>query len=148
VADLKHCPFCGAVPTVIEDYIRGSMVFVVCGGCNTRGPMGDDEREAAELWNRRVPTDSETGEPYFRIRRPGLSGHWSGRIVLNTEFEWGRVVPGTVQYGDWLDDGEGAMRDQFGKGEVVATVDYAAGTITPITDRETATRPGSARSGE
>lgn len=56
--ELKPCPFCGATNTdqiefgsVVDD--EGQGTEVACRVCNIHGPVGANENEARENWNRR-----------------------------------------------------------------------------------------------
>ena len=55
MTELKPCPFCGC-----KDVLRWHVGhydkpwIVECVGCLADGPHADTEKEAIELWNRRV----------------------------------------------------------------------------------------------
>jgi len=49
--ELKACPFCGGTITGLWD--NKGVVHVICGICNTTGPMGDDDDDATLAWNTR-----------------------------------------------------------------------------------------------
>lgn len=49
--ELKPCPVCGG--TIIGFWEDKVFTHVVCGVCNTTGPMGDNDEEAAKAWNTR-----------------------------------------------------------------------------------------------
>lgn len=55
---LKPCPFCGQSDTLyfLSNGIGSHSVGCNCGG---EGPLGEDESEAAALWNRRAPVAGE-----------------------------------------------------------------------------------------
>lgn len=58
LSELLPCPFCGS------DHLDGSFgeaCYVWCMYCGTEGPVSRDEKEAHELWNRRVPVEKENG---------------------------------------------------------------------------------------
>lgn len=136
---LKPCPFCGSADVKYE--FCSSQGFVECQTCGAAGPIVEkaadphcDEEAGFQAWNQRVPINPETGEPYFQVTGAGWGSGWEAGKVLNVRIECSGAVPGTVVYGDWLDDGEGNMRSLHGRGNVVATVDYATLTITPVTD--------------
>lgn len=51
MTELKRCPFCGGHGSLTDDY-RTDSVVVVCEVCKAFGPAGEDEEDAATLWNR------------------------------------------------------------------------------------------------
>lgn len=50
--ELLPCPFCGGTNLCELGY--DGLVFIGCHTCATCGPSGEDEEQAAELWNRRA----------------------------------------------------------------------------------------------
>lgn len=52
MTELKPCPFCGGHGSLTDDY-RTDSVVVACEVCGAFGPAGEDEEDAATLWNRR-----------------------------------------------------------------------------------------------
>lgn len=53
---LRSCPFCGNTELIsdleeVPQNIRESVWIIICGECGTRGPWGNDEKEAEKLWN-------------------------------------------------------------------------------------------------
>jgi len=56
--NLAKCPFCGNRQLIVSEHDCGDNVrehadIVVCGDCGARGPWGDNETDAMDLWNRR-----------------------------------------------------------------------------------------------
>ncbi len=51
-AEMSACPFCEAGHPHLEETDVRSWA-VVCGGCGTIGPVGRDEAQAIDRWNRR-----------------------------------------------------------------------------------------------
>ncbi|MBW7900458.1 MAG: Lar family restriction alleviation protein [Rhodocyclaceae bacterium] len=51
-ARLRPCPFCGTEPAHAIEIDVGTWA-VPCDACRSIGPLADDERRAAELWNAR-----------------------------------------------------------------------------------------------
>ena len=54
--ELKPCPFCG-IYLAVTWHIGHNLPkpwTVNCYGCGAEGPRGTTEREAIELWNRRM----------------------------------------------------------------------------------------------
>ena len=60
---LKHCPFCGKEPEVVEEFVHqglhdGGWQWVVrCnyinGGCGAKGGGRPEKEQAIEVWNKR-----------------------------------------------------------------------------------------------
>lgn len=51
-SELKPCPFCGSKQlTVFDDGDNDPTAFILCGECDSTGPV--------KLWNRRVPLSPE-----------------------------------------------------------------------------------------
>jgi Lar family restriction alleviation protein len=59
-APLSPCPFCGA-PDAGSIEADGDAWAMVCPDCGAIGPMGADEDEARQRWNRRAagPPDAD-----------------------------------------------------------------------------------------
>jgi len=47
---LKPCPFCGGDSLVL---IENTVYCIHCLDCKTKGPHGESEKEANELWDQR-----------------------------------------------------------------------------------------------
>ena len=54
--ELKPCPFCGYKKVYVPNPFSATK-HVFCYNCGTEGPIGMSEKEACELWNRRVEDD-------------------------------------------------------------------------------------------
>lgn len=50
--DLLRCPFCVSSVTELRDNSDTGDWFVLCVGCEARGPTGDHPSEAELAWNR------------------------------------------------------------------------------------------------
>lgn len=52
---LKECPFCKCVDGILENVMEGSVFWVECRGCGTRGPCNEFSHEIASRdWNTRA----------------------------------------------------------------------------------------------
>lgn len=84
------CPFCGPglsafwhsdpncviVSDVLlpDGHFRAGAMSVACGNCGARGPWGEDEIEAVQMWNVATRTETTLSEPVFRAALPPFIG--------------------------------------------------------------------------
>ena len=52
-AELKPCPFCGFVSTVIGARWEEHVFYGYCAKCQAKGPVALDKETATEFWNER-----------------------------------------------------------------------------------------------
>jgi Lar family restriction alleviation protein len=51
--ELKPCPFCGENKLILQEIIANNC-YVKCLLCITDGPVGENEQEAIDAWNKRA----------------------------------------------------------------------------------------------
>jgi Lar family restriction alleviation protein len=80
---LLPCPFCGCKTPHIAEDMDDHVFFVICQSvehcCLAEGVWGETREDAAELWNRRVPTIKES----LTVPTPAISGETAEGLELS-----------------------------------------------------------------
>lgn len=57
--EMRPCPYCGEYLDLVFRLVKNG-IAVVCYECGARGPAGENEAEAVEVWNDRPNAETET----------------------------------------------------------------------------------------